>query len=77
MKTRIDQIKNKIVEKKNAVACAFAGATSAVVCSPCFAALDVSTVDVDTASFEAIALIVLTAAVGFWGVKKAIALVGR
>lgn len=74
---KLSQNKTKIVEKKNAVAVAVAGAASAVMCSPCFAAIDLSNVEVDTTSFEAIAVIVLTAAVGFWGVKKAIALVGR
>lgn len=77
MNKRISQIKTKLVEKKNAVAVAVAGATSAVMCSPCFAAIDLTGVDVDTTSFEAIAVVVLTAAVGFWGVKRAIALVGR
>ena len=43
--------------------------------SQSFAALDLTGVTVDPASFEAIALLIITAAVGFWAIKKGIALI--
>ena len=73
----MNQIKTKIVEKSTLIAGTVSGLATTVICSPAFAALDTTGVVVDTDSFEAIALIVLGAGVGFWAIKKAIGLIGR
>jgi S-adenosylmethionine:tRNA-ribosyltransferase-isomerase (queuine synthetase) len=41
------------------------------------AALDLSTLAVDTSDYETIATFLITALVGFWGIKKGLALLGR
>lgn len=55
------------------------GAASAAVASssPAFAALDLSSVSVDTADYITIATFLITALVAFWGIKKGLALLGR
>lgn len=42
-----------------------------------FAALDLTGVSVDTADYETIATFLITALVGFWGIKKGLSLLGR
>lgn len=73
----MNHIKAKFDEKSTIVAGAVSGLFTTVVASPAFAALDTTGLTVDTASYEAIALIVLGAGVGFWAIKKAIGLIGR
>lgn len=56
-----------------------AGAVAAVtvMTGNAFAALDLTGVSVDTADYETIATFLVTALVGFWGIKKGLALLGR
>lgn len=69
--------RNFLVERKNAVAASAAGMTGAVICSPAWAALDLTGVSVDTTDYSTIATFLITALVGFWGIKKGLALLGR
>jgi S-adenosylmethionine:tRNA-ribosyltransferase-isomerase (queuine synthetase) len=41
------------------------------------AALDLTGVSVDTADYQTIATFLITALVGFWGIRKGLALLGR
>jgi hypothetical protein len=55
------------------------GAVSSAVsaATPAFAALDLTGVSVDTADYTTIATFLITALVGFWGIKKGLGLLGR
>ena len=47
------------------------------VVNPSAAALDLTGVSVDTADYITIATFLITALVGFWGIKKGLGLLGR
>jgi hypothetical protein len=57
------------------------GAVGAVMAmgvpSPAEAALDMTGVTVDTTDYETIATFLITALVGFWGIKKGLALLNK
>lgn len=70
----------KKVSNKVKIVCAGIGAAIAgtvVAATPSFAALDLTGVTVDTSDYITIAQFLVTALVGFWGVRKGIALLGR
>lgn len=79
---KFERIRNsKIVQgavaRKNAIAGVCAGGVCTVMSSPAFAALDLSGVSVDSTDYSTIATFLITALVGFWGIKKGLALLGR
>ena len=76
-KIRNSKLVQGAVARKNAVAASCAGVTGAVMTSPAFAALDLTGVSVDTTDYSTIATFLITALVGFWGIKKGLALLGR
>lgn len=67
----------KAKEMSTKIATGAAAVGTAVVCSsPAQAALDISTLTVDKTDFETIATFLITALVGFWGIKKGLSLLG-
>lgn len=64
-------------EMKNRFAVAGAAVSSALVTAPCFAADELGAITVDTSNFVTAAVALVGALVTFWGIKKALALVGR
>ncbi|WP_035240953.1 hypothetical protein [Desulfobacter vibrioformis] len=71
----ISKVSNKT---KTACAAIGAGITGTVLTAkPAKAALDLSTVTVDTSDYVAIATFLIGALVAFWGIKKGLGLLGR
>ncbi len=68
---------NYLAKKVTAVKAAVLSAIVAATTSPAFAALDLTTVDVDTTDYIAIATFLIGALVAFWGIKKGLGLLGR
>lgn len=54
-----------------------AGIGGAVVCSPAYAALDLTGVTVDTTDYITMAEFIVVALVAFWGIRKGLSLLGR
>lgn len=65
------------IARKNAVAASLAGAVGSLLAHPAFAGLDMTGVTVDTADFMAIAGLLVTALIAFFGVRKGLGLLGK
>jgi hypothetical protein len=70
-------IKNLLSKSRTIAAAAVAATVGTLAASPAHAALDLTGISVDTADFMTIAAFLITALVGFWGVKKGMALFGK
>lgn len=79
MKVNADALKEKTMSifKKSLPVLGAAAVAVVSACPDSFAALDLTGVSVDTGDYETIATFLITALVGFWGIKKGLSLLGR
>ncbi len=70
-----NKVSNKIKTVCAGIGAGIAGAVAAV--TPSFAALDLTGITIDTTDYVAIATLLITALVAFWGIKKGLGLFYR
>lgn len=76
-KLSFKQLKAKVRGCNSKIAAIGAAGAATIAASPAHAALDLTGVSVDTADYMTIAGFLVSALVGFWGVRKGLALIGR